>query len=229
LCAACHAREPAGLLAWDRRDELGTLKAFWKTCIDLMLRPMPTLEGARPTGSLGSSLFFALLCSVTGYLMTGLFYTVVIGAMFSFLTPPATPPPNAMDADSTRAMVMGTFGIWTLLTPVFGVLATLISSCFDHLVLKLAGAQRSFEVTLRANALSQGPMLLGLIPFISLYVAPFWSIGLRVVTYRALHRTGWGTAVAGALAAPALLCVGCGGCYALLFMRMLHSLPTFPH
>jgi hypothetical protein len=212
VCAACDAREPAALLAWDRREELGTLRAYWETCMDVLFRPGPTFQRMRPHGSMGSSLFFAMLCNLASFFTTGLLYAGVL-AVFPF---PETAENDNVSVGAIRAMGAGMFLVFSLLAPLGGVVATLISSAVDHLLLKLGGAERPLEVTMRANAISQAPLLLGLIPICSLYIAPFWVVGLRVFAYRSLHRTSWGKAVLGALAVPLLVCCGCGGFYAMI-------------
>ncbi len=211
VCATCDAREPSALLAWDRREQLGTLRAYWDTCLDVMFRPSPTLERIRPQAPMGSSLYFALLCNVASFLTTGLLYTLFM-AIFPF---PETPRDDNLSMASIRAAGAGMFLVMTVLVPLFGVLATLIISALDHVLLKVAGVENPLEVTMRANALSQAPLLLGLIPFCGMYIAPLWALGLRVFAYRSLHRTTWGKALLGALAVPLLLCCGCGGLYAM--------------
>lgn len=228
LCAPCHEREPAGLLPWDRREELGTVKAFWKTCWDLLLKPTATLNGIRPTAPLGNSLYFSLMCSVAGFFTTGVLYVLIFGVFFSYLPMPETAGADAPDVKDIRFFAMLGMGAWTLLMPFLAVLATFLSSCLDHVILKLSGAERSFEVTVRANALSQAPFIVGLVPFIAMYASPFWAVGLRVVTYRTLHRLGWGPAVAGALAVPVLSCVLCGGGYLAIIVMALSSAGGLP-
>jgi len=213
-CTLCHEREPSVLLPWDRREELGLLKAFWKTCVEIILRPGVTFSSARAEGTTGGALLFVALCSITGYLTTALLYA----ALFAF-TPLGAPPSSSGAGpapEQMRLIMLGGILGWLLLAPAFGAIATLISSGMDHLVLRMAGVSQGFQVTLRANALSQAPFLTGLIPLCSLYVTPFWVLVMRVFAYRGLHRTTWGTAAVGALAAPLLSCVLCGGGYVAL-------------
>ncbi|MCP3143866.1 YIP1 family protein [Pyxidicoccus xibeiensis] len=218
LCATCHGRIPAGALPWDRRDELGTLRAFWDTCLDVMFRPMPTFAGMRQDGSIGSSMGFAMLCSLVSIFTTALVYMAFMSVF--------PVPDSAMESDNVsptgfRMVMAGMFGAWIVLAPVMGLIATLLSSSVDHLLLKMAGTEAPFSVTLRGNALSQAPLLMGLIPICSMYVTPFWTIGVRVVAYQGLHRTSWGKAALGALAGPVLSCVVCGGGYVALLMATL--------
>ncbi|MFP2962803.1 YIP1 family protein [Myxococcus sp. 1LA] len=211
LCAACHDRVPADALPWDRREELGTLRAYWQTCLAVTLRPTATFERARPEGSVGSSLGFAALSNLAAYFTTALAYLAVVFAI----------PAEMMEIDNVsqsgfRLMATGVLGAMMVAAPVMGMLVALINSALDHIVFRLEGTGQSFEVTLRANSLSLAPYLLGLIPFCGMYVAPMWALALRVIAYRNLHRTGWGTAALGALAAPLLSLGLCCGVYAVM-------------
>jgi len=222
LCVTCHARTPVGQVAWDRREELGIPMAFWDTCLDVLFRPAATLERLSPTGTVGSSLGFAALCSFLGIFTTALLY---MGIMV--LTPTLAPDMEANKGSPmlVRALGAGMFGAWIVLAPLLGMVTTLLSSSVDHLLLRMVGTEREFSVTLRGNALSQAPYLLGLIPFCSLYVAPFWSIGLRVMAYRSLHGTTWGVAALGAFAGPLLSCFVCGGVGLALVLGMAALAP----
>ena len=222
LCASCHERTPSGQVAWDQRAELGTLKAFWNTCLDVMFRPTPTFERMQPMGSVGSSLGFAALCSFVGIFTTMLVY---MAFMAVFPMPDETMKSDNISPVAFRGMMVGIFAVWMVLAPVMGLLTTLFTSALDHLLLRMVGTAQPYAVTLRGNAFSQAPFLLGLIPFCSLYVAPFWSIGLRVVAYRSLHGTSWGKAALGALAAPLLSCLVCGGGYLALILMAASVAP----
>ncbi len=212
VCESCQAREPDVPLPWDQREELGTFKAFWKTLVNVMLRP-DIFSRAHPEGSTSSSLLFALLCSLPSCFMTGLTYL----GMFAFLPTLFTPQdaPRSMDGYSSMAG-LSLFMFSVFLGPMICVAITYCGAGIDHLVLRMGGVTRGFQVTLRGNALSQAPWVLGLVPFIGMQVAPFWSLMARVYAYRGLHRTGWGVALAGALLAPFATCLLCGGGYVAL-------------
>ncbi|WP_257458306.1 YIP1 family protein [Archangium lipolyticum] len=214
LCDRCHGRAPEVPLPWDRRQELGTFMAFWKTFVEVLLRP-GNLSAVRSEGSVGSSLLFALLCSLPGCIMTGVTYL----GMFTFMSR-LFPTPDT-DPDTERIFQwagVATFAFLVLIGPPLTLAFTLLNTGVDHLVLRMGGITRDFTVTLRANALSQAPMVLGGIPFIGAQVAPFWMLVARVFAYRGLHQTTWGVATAGALAAPLTFCMLCGGSYIALFL-----------
>ncbi|HEX4620147.1 MAG TPA: zinc-ribbon domain-containing protein [Myxococcaceae bacterium] len=212
-CAACAEREPQELLPWDRREELGTLKAYWKTCMLLIQSPTKTFNAAPREGNVGSSALFVLLSGYAGLLTTMLMYVVLFGAMFATmgkeLSQGAYPPPVWL--------FPAIFGAFAIFGPLFQVPATMALSALDHLMLKLIGAQPgTWAVTYRAHALSMAPFLIGLVPICGLYVYPIWSIVLRCLAYRGLHKTTTGKAVAGALVPTFSMAFCCGGGYVAL-------------
>lgn len=211
LCAACHDRVPADALPWDRRDELGTLRAYWQTCVAVMLRPTATFERVRPEGSVGSSLGFAALSNLAAYFTTALFYLAILFAIPSEMT-----EGDNVSQSGMRLVGVGMFGAMMVVAPVMGMLVALINAGLDHLVFRMEGTGQPFEVTLRANALSLSPYLMGLIPLCGMYGAPLWAVGLRVFAYRSMHRTSWATAAVAALAVPLLSCGLCFGSYAVM-------------
>lgn len=217
FCKACRVREPAQVpLAWDQRAELGTLKAYWKSCLPLMLSPNPTLNATREDGSVGSSLLFAFLSGLAGYFTTGLLYVGlfgIIGAAVLQDTQAKSPPP--------AWLLPAVAAAFTVLGPLISMLWTLISAGIDHVILKMLGAAKPFTVTLRASALSQAPNIIGLIPLFGLYVFPWWSLVLRVIAYKNLHKLRVGQALVGALLAPVLSCLLCGGLYAAMLFAIL--------
>lgn len=219
ICAACHEREPLGQLPWDQRAELGILKAYWRTCFGMLMRPTETLKGVNPDGSVGSSLGFVLLSCIAGFLTSGLVYTAIFGAMMMLI------PMKESGGDSQAVKLGVTVGVaaLTVFTPLFITGMTLVNACLDHLILRMGGVKRGFSVTMRAHAVSLAPYIVGVIPFVAVYAAPFWAMGLRAFTYRTLHRTSWGTALAGALLVPVLSCCLCGSAYGAIVFAALKS------
>ena len=212
VCQRCHALDQDTPLPWDQREEQGTLTAWWKTVLHVMFHPdtFPTL---RPEGSAGGSLLFALLCALPSCLVMGLSYLSLF-----FLMPSVAPRPAEV---LTPGYVTGMFLSFMVLGPLFSLAATVILAGLDHLVLMLGGISRGYSVTLRAHALSQGPWLIGAVPCLGMYVAPFWVLVARAFAYRGLHQTTWGVALAGTLLTPLLSCCMCGGAYFYMFSLIL--------
>ncbi len=215
LCRSCSALAGSEPLAWDRREELGLLKAYWKTCLAVMGTPTATAERARTGGSLGSSLAFTALSGLVGYTTTIIFY----GAFFLLMTK----LPSQDGAELAKAF--GKAGPLLVLAGMLGYLVFIIAALLggqilmgslEHALLKSLGGAGTWTATMRAYSLSLGPNLLGVVPVCSLYVMPFWSIVARVFTYRAAHQVTTGRAVAGALVPSLVLGCLCVGAYAAM-------------
>jgi hypothetical protein len=163
---------------------------------------------------------FVMLSAIAGFLTTGLVYTALIGVIMGLV--PETETSGADPKDVKLWMTLG-MAAWTVLMPIFSTGMTLVNAGLDHLILRMGGVEHRFSVTMRAHALSQAPYIVGVIPFVAVYAAPFWAVGLRAFTYRTLHRTSWGTAIAGAFLAPVLSCCLCGGVYGAIVFAALKS------
>lgn len=215
LCAACVAREGTHPLPWDERQELGVVRAWFKTVIPIMLRPRVTFSMAsRRAGDIGGSILFAAIANFVGYFTTFLLFAILMAFIPLNVE-------NTQGAPPYRALMVGTYGAFIVLAPLFGLAATVLMAAIDHVIMRIAGKPRPFEITLRAASLAQAPLALGLIPFCSLYIAPFWVLVAKVFAYKGLHRTTTGVAAAGALLAPVAATVLCCGGYMLLIVAMM--------
>jgi hypothetical protein len=208
LCAACVARTSVSQLPWDYREDVGWLRAWFKSLGPILLRPGVTFSTAKPDGDVGGSLLFSLL----GYLMA-LLPTFGVFALFGAMLP-AIAGDSSSTTPAIRAILMGSvafMAVFVVMIAIFGMVFTIIMAALDHLVMMMFGKPRGFDTTLRGAALSMAPYILGLIPVCGLYIAPLWALVVKIFAYRGLHRMPAGIAVLGALAVPALFFVlGCG-------------------
>jgi len=210
LCATCLGR--VGVLPWEERDTLGLWRAWWRTSVLMISSPGQALSSARAEAPLGSSMLFALLSTVVGYLPT-------LAAAALVMVPAAL----LGSSGTSKAFTLGLTGglvllLYSVMIFVFQLVSVLFIAGLDHLGLMLLGAQpKSYAVTVRAHALSMGPYLLGLLPFCSLYVFPLWSVVLRVIANMYLHKTTAGKATAAVLLPMVLLCGGAFALYLAVF------------
>ncbi len=220
-CAACEARAPAELLPWDRREELGTLRAFFQTGWLLIQKPTVTFERVSPRASVGSSLLYCALSSLALILTTLVLYGVGFGAVFAF----GLSKGEAKGLPGGLAAVgigLGVFVFYLVMVVAYGMVSALALSGLEHLMLKLLGVKPlGWEVSLRAHCLGMAPYLVGLVPVCGLYVAPIWALVLRILAYKAFHKTTGGKA-AGAVLIPigAFVCLAVAG-YAALFAMLM--------
>jgi hypothetical protein len=210
LCAACQ--DLAGRLPWDDRATLGTVRAWWRTSLLLITAPVPTLARAGAEAPWSGSLGFAALSSLAGFATTAVAYTVV-GAGALAVGGAWGSPSLRTGLLVSPLMLVGLLCAGT----AWQLTAVLVSAGLDHLGLRLLGVRSgSYAVTVRANALSLGPSLVGLVPVCGLYVIFAWSLVLRVLALRALHGTTTGRAALAVLGSGMLLCGGGLGAYTVL-------------
>jgi hypothetical protein len=223
LCVRCEASGVAGLLPWDQREQLGTLRAFFSTSWKVISGPDVTFTSARQEGSLGSSMLFATLANIAGMLTTLVAYGFIFGGMFLFGGENGGLFKEWSGPAVAGMIVAGVLGYLVLLV-LMGLGSLLFFSALDHLALKLVGANpAAWTVTVRAYALSMGPYLVGLIPFCGFYVFPIWSLVVRVFAYKGLHRTSGGKAALGALLPIGAFVLLIVGGYALLLVAVMNA------
>lgn len=198
LCAACLSRITN--IPWDERATLGMWPAWWKTSLRMISSPDQLLSTARADEPLSSSLLFALLSSIVGFVPSMLCWLLM--TFLAFFFQPTEVPFSAWFLPFVALFYLGAF-------LGFQVGGVLVFGGLEHLGLLLLGAKpKSYTVTVRARALSMGPYLLGLIPLCSLYIYPLWSLVLCVIANMHLHKTTAGKATAAVLLPLVLLCGG---------------------
>lgn len=210
LCASCLER--FGALPWDEREQLGTWRAWWRTSIAMISSPTATLQAAKPDAPLGSSLLFSFVSTLVGYGPTmGLYGFALIPAVLLM-------GKDAAKVDPKVGLVgAGVLALYVAMLMVFQVAAIFLWAGLDHLMLLMLGAQpKTFATSVRANALSMAPYLLGLVPVCSFYVFPIWALVLRIIALMHLHRTSAGKAALAVLLPMAVFCGLCGIGYASL-------------
>jgi hypothetical protein len=218
-CAACRARMPQQPLPWDQRRELGVLRAWWRTTRQILFSPTATFEQATPHGTVGSSLLYALIAlvfqvgSIVGVYVI-LFGGFAVAGLASRAAKPGEP--------GFFAIAVAVLAVVAILCILLGLGVLLIGAALDHVVLRLLGVKRGWEVTLRGAALSMAPSVCGVVPFCGAQVAFFWTFIVRVFAYRGLHQTTGGKAAAGALVVPGvmMMLLAAGYTALLLFATM---------
>lgn len=197
LCPACLAREAR--LPWDDRQEIGAVKAWWRTSLRMLGSPIETLANAHRVDTVGGSLLFILFstfaANITGGLLGG-------RSFFGEVTRDALVDGVLGVASMTLFWFAQSLGVQFVLLPI------------SHVALRLTGTTRSFATTCRAHALALAPDIVGLIPMCGGFIALFWSAGLRVLALKELHGVSTGRAVIAVLAPLGLL----GGAVLILIM-----------
>lgn len=200
LCPSC--RERSTKLPWDEREQLGLWRAWWRTSTTLISSPAATLRTVEPDAPLGSSVLFALLSTLAGFMPTVAGYALV--AVPLVMLRGDEPELRGLGGGLVVAGVAAFYVVFLLFMQLASML---FFAALDQLGLLLLGAQpKGFNVSVRASALSMAPYLLGLVPICGLYVFPLWALVLRIVGLSALHRTSGGKAAVAVLLPVVLLC-----------------------
>jgi len=204
---AAVAVERTGL-PWDRRQELGFLKAFIDTLQLVLMKPAEAFALMKTEGGLGEPIIYALVGGSAGFIVYFLFSVFLssLGIM--------------SDRDALAGMMglgVGTILI-VILMPLFLGLGLFIGAGILHLCLMLlGGATRSFEATFRVVCFAVGSAYpLMIVPFCGGAIAGIWCTVLECIGLARAHNTSTGKAVL-AVFLPLIVCCGGGFLLAMMF------------
>ena len=203
-----------GGLPWERREELGFLKAFFDTVSMVLTQPAAAFSAMKTSGDLAGPMLFALIGGSAGAIISILFQ-IAIGSITS-------------RNDMFRVGVVGGCG-YIVLAPVMILLGLFIWSGIMHLCLMiLGGAAKPFETTFRVVCFSSGStQLLAMIPFCGWMIAAVWNFVAQCIGLSRAHEIDTGKAVIAVLL-PGILC--CGGLLlCAMLMGGLGALNQFSH
>jgi hypothetical protein len=216
-CRACAARGLAEIVPWERRRELGWVRAFWETTRLVCTEPKRFFATpAGESGLIGPTAYAVLAYTAGGALM-----------MLSFGLLMLVGAGGALIADEAA---LGTiFGIYggcftvgfipfaLLAYPVQGLVQVLIAAACSHGTLVLLKGQRvSFEQSLRAVCYANAPYFWSFVPCIGWFGPMFWVWYCETVALRDAHRTTTDRAAIAVLGYRLLFFVAIVTIYALL-------------
>ena len=198
---------PRSGLPWERRRELGLVKAFTDTLLMVLTKPVEAFTVMRTEGGLGGPLAYAAIGGGIGVIVW-----FVLAVLFQSLGLFA----NREAAMSSMFGMTVSFMLfaWRL---IFVLIAPFVFGGLTHLSLMLLGkAKNSFEATFRVVAFSQGStMPLQLVPCCGGFAALIWWLVANCIGVARTHEIDTGYATLAVLL-PFLIC--CGGCILALFM-----------
>lgn len=193
-CAACAAQGLGEPIPWERRKELGTWTAFWRTARLASRSPTAFFRTPTTTESAVPALSHAVISFTVGmllsYLVAGLLVMVGGGAAAVFV-------PESQGGQTIGA-VLGAYGCFIagmsplalLFGPANALMGVVIAAAAAHGVLALfKRSTAGFEDTLRAVCYANSPYVWSWIPVLG-GLTWFWMIGLEVIALRETHRCG---------------------------------------
>lgn len=202
-------------MPWERRGELGLVKAYLDTWVQVVTAPTRFFTGAGPSRGLLDGLLFAWLTAALGSIPeTGLRLLTGLGSgsrqlMERMLENPAVDPAmrkviELLSSGESPAFVLGSSVAGLALFPVFFFI---YAGVFHVSALVCGAGGRGFEATARALGYAWAPMALGFIPC----VAPLYLTVLLVMGFTHLHQASSGRATTAVLL-PGIVtsCCFCG-------------------
>lgn len=186
-CRIEYARHLAAPVAWEERREIGRIRAWWRTTVDVTARPHLMYEAMPPRGELGSAMSYGLIGSFmqsSTQLMFLAMYVVILGLVGIAMV--------ASGSGSDGWIMLGVAGAMlfaVLLTPVIALFSFLLLAAFQHLALLLVGAGKGgLEATLKVACYAMGTGWVGVIPYFGAMIQPFWWTVLMVIGVGKVHR-----------------------------------------
>ncbi|HEX4640027.1 MAG TPA: YIP1 family protein [Chthoniobacterales bacterium] len=194
---------PGTGLPWERRRELGFVKAWFDTVSLLITKPSEAFTMMRPEGGLGDPLVFGLIGGCAGSIVSILFQGV-------FQSLPGFGSRNTM-FDVFGLGPWGFLLIYAALSPILVVMGLFIGSAVLHLCLMLVGgANRSFETTFRVACFTTGAAnLFSMIPMCGGIITAVYNIVLECIGLSRAHQTTTGKALMAIFLPLIVCCVVC--------------------
>ena len=231
VCQSCAANGLGEPLPWERRKEVGNVRAFWRTAVLAMRSPTkffrtPTTHdnvfAAVAHGVFSVTIGLFLSYAVAGILM------LIAGGTFALLDEPGMGPAGTIFGTYGCAML----GLSPLLAltagPMNALLGQVFSAACAHGVLALAKKTKgSFEDTLRVCSYANAPYLFTFVPLLGSF-SWFWVVGIEVIGLRETHECGtdWAAFAAIGYRVAFVLMILIG--YAVVFLGLFAMISAQP-
>jgi hypothetical protein len=191
--------------AWERRKELGFLKALFQTWKEVLFNPAASFSRMKTSGGFATPLLFNLTMVVIYA-----FFTTIYQLLFSGMFGAAA----AMHDGSSSIQGFGgglppfvSIGVMVVAVPVL-VGITFLNAGITHLCLALfKGTSKSYEATYRVICYSYSTWIFALVPCAGGIVSSIWWLVATIIGLSKVHRIEtWRAAVAVLL--PVFVCLG---------------------
>ncbi len=231
VCRTCADKGLGEPIPWERRKEVGNVKAYWQTAKLAMAQPARFFRTPTTHDNVGGALMHGVLSVTLGLLASYAVAGVMLGLTGGALA--------AIGERATQpfAAILGAYGCAMIgLSPILALMAgpanalfgQVVAAACAHGVLKLGKKTTgTFEDTLRVCSYSNAPYLLTFVPVLG-SLTWFWVVGIEVVGLREVHRTGTDWAAAAAIGYRLAFFVLIVGGYALVLLGFLAMVPPPP-
>lgn len=159
-------------IPWERRKEVGFLKAFWQTWKEIILRPKQFFSKMPTEGGLSNPLFFGV---ITGYL------PIILSVILVLLLP------QLGIISELGTLSFGVISVILLIfSPLVIVLGLFLASAIFHFFFWIAGAKKGFETTFRVICYTNAVYIFQILPLGQL-IAGIWAIVLLCIGAKRVH------------------------------------------
>jgi hypothetical protein len=200
---------------WERRAELGFVRAWMQTLQQALLEPGKLFAAARLDRGF-AQLGFAVLTTTVFWGAGQVLERALLGSqrdqmrrMIEAMSRQREIPPmlRRMIDVQGQASSPGWFAALLVLTPLVTVILLYLNAAITHAFALLLGqAKRGFAATFAACAYACAPLVLFAVPACGSIVGILWLIVLTAVGMKVTHRISSGAAAATALAPYLVLC-----------------------
>ncbi len=192
-CREVLARQLAAPVAWEERQAIGRMVAWWRTTAEVTARPGQFFERMEPTGEFGSAFIYGLTGSGLQWMwqimLMGL-YLVFLGVIGIIVAIAASAQSQSPGPGLAMLGVFAGLTVLLLATPGLNLIFVLVLAAMQHLALRIAGAGGEYGIgaTLKVACYAMGVGWTGLIPYMGQMALPVWWAILMVVGTHKVHR-----------------------------------------
>jgi len=191
--------------AWERRKELGLVRALTETWKEVLFNPKISFARMKTSGGYAAPFLFNLtMLVIYGFFTT--VYQLLLSGVFA-AAGSAQNGSGSMGALSAGLPPLLNIGAMVVLIPLL-VGFTFVNAGITHLCLSLfKGTSKSYEATYRVICYASSTWIFALVPCAGGIVSSIWGVVSTIIGLSKVHKTeGWRAAVAVLL--PVFVCMG---------------------
>jgi hypothetical protein len=193
--------------AWERRGELGLVKALTQTWKEVLFNPTVAFPRMKTSGGFTAPFLFNLTMVIIYAFFTTI-YQLLLSGMLATAGAGSTQNGSGSVAGISAALPpLWNVGAMLVLIPLF-VGFTFLNAGITHACLALfKGTSKSYEATYRVFCYSYSAWIFALVPCAGGVVSSIWWVISTIIGLSKVHRTeNWRAAVAVLL--PVFVCMG---------------------
>jgi hypothetical protein len=191
--------------AWERRNELGLVKALTQTWKEVLFNPTVSFPRMKTSGGFAAPFLFNLTMVVIWAFFTTI-YRLLLSGVFA-ATGSMHNDSSSLSGISAGFPPLLNVGVMVVAIPLL-VGLTFLNAGITHVCLALfKGTSKSYEATYRVICYSYSSWIFAVVPCAGGVVSSIWWLVSTIIGLSKVHRTeGWRAAVAVLL--PVFVCMG---------------------